>query len=202
VKVDAKFVRNVQHACERALLGHGFEQPRRGEIVIGITPEFLGWVGLNVGKHSDFVRINPFVGVHCVPVMKLVAEATGEKYQTGRYATYAVHLGEVAPNEEQFVFSSERQIEIEAERLAVSCRESGVPYMRSISTFESLLPLLEEKVPMFGGYPQRVAAAMYLMGRKKEALNFVERLRLEYRDDPVIRDSFERFAGPFEKLVA
>jgi hypothetical protein len=134
--------------------------------------------------------------------MKLVAELSGKKYRMGSVATFAVHLGTICPDVDVVEFFSETELETESERLAKTLAQYAVPYMRSLASYEALLPLLQERVPMLGGYPQMVTAALYLMGRKEEARQFVLAKRAEYGTaDEIARESFDRFAIPFLRLL-
>jgi hypothetical protein len=159
---------------------------------------FHCWVGLNTNLEKEHFDINPFVGVHVVPIEKLW---TGLK--TGRYpgkynrshATYAVHMGEIATNELIFRFTPETDVDYEAKRLARLYSEVGLSYALSIGSYERLLPLLRERVPMLGAYPERVACCLYLMGRKEEARLFVQDFLQDHHD------YFGGFAVPFLKQL-
>lgn len=170
---EIQFVRIVEDACESALISVGFKRLRRGTIVHEISAAFWGWVGLNKGIHGDMIRINPFVGVHAVEVMKLCAQLENSKYVKGAYATYAIHLGELLPEAPTFEFHREVAVDEEAGRLAACIVEAGLNYMRSISSYEVLLPLIATRMPMLGGYPERYAAALYLSGKPEIACDFV-----------------------------
>lgn len=197
----ARLVRATLDACETALVRHGFRRLRRHDVVFDISSDFLGWVGLNYGSHSTQVRINPFIGIHCVPLMRLVEELSGQSYQLGRYATFAVHLGEICPEVDTFDFSTEADLELESERLATTLRRYAVPFMEENASYAALLPILIDRVPTLGGYPQRLAVALYLMGRYEEARQFVLGRRAEYEAEEAVRESFDRFALPFLKLL-
>lgn len=196
------FIRDVEEACDSALVEIGFKRPRRGDQYLEITKDFLGWVGLNQGRHGDFLRINPFVGIHCVPLMKLCDGLEGEKYKKGSIATIAIHLGEICPDVDQFIFRPGEPIELEARRLSIVIGEHGVPWMTKHSSYEAILPIMEEKVPTLGGYPERVAAAHYLMGEKEKARNFVADQRAKFESEhKEYQPFFEKFAQPFLNLM-
>lgn len=162
----------IESACLKAMERIGVS--KKGSIrSLPIAPDFSGWIGLNVGKHAEFIRINPFVGIHCVPVMQMVAQARGKKYRPNEIPTFPVFLGTLCPDVEQFIFSDETNVEREAERLTSCIEEFGVPYLHSIANLSSLLPLLKEQVRSLGGYPQRYAAALYLSGKPREAIEFI-----------------------------
>ena len=155
---------------------------------------FHCWVGLNTGLEKEHLDINPFIGVHVVPIMKLYTSLEGRGYSRST-ATYAVHMGELTPKEQVFRFTRKTDVAAEADRLARLYADVGLSYALSIGTYELLLPLLRDRVPMLGAYPERVASCLYLMGRKDEARSFVEEFLKEHQD------YFEGFAVPFLKML-
>ena len=178
-------VKAVSEACDDALVRHGFKRLRRHSVAWEFSQEFLGWIGLNVGNYPTHVQINPFVGIHCVPLEKFVQEIRGNKYKLGDITTYAVHLGEVCPEGlGGFLFPEGSDIEPVAERLAVAVRQHGVPYMQTLASYEALLPHLRERESMLGGYPERVAVCLVLLDRQSEALAYLDAKLAEYQKNP------------------
>jgi hypothetical protein len=148
-----------------------------------------------MGWDDDCVRINPFVGIHAVAIMKLYARMEKKRYDRG-IATYALHMGQIAPHEPIFEFTQHTDVDSEAARLAQLYADVGMGYARSIASYEALLPLLQERIAMLGAYPERVACCLYLMGRKEDARAFVQDFLKEHRE------YFEGFALTFlKKLV-
>ena len=196
---DAVFKRIVLLKCYDALETAGFTRYRKEGVDWPMEHGFQCWVGLNTGLDKEHLDINPFVGVHVVPVEKLWTRIkTGKypwKYNRG-HSTYAVHMGELAPKEAIFRFTRQTDVAAEAKRLARLYADVGLSYALSIGTYERLLPLLQERVPMLGAYPERVASCLYLMGRKEEARSFVEEFLQDHRD------YFEGFAVPFLRMAA
>lgn len=195
---NAAYKRTVLLACYDALEAVGFTRYRKEAVDWPLGNGFHCWVGLNSGVEQEHVSVNPFVGLHVVPIEKLWASTKIGKYP-GKYsrstATYAVHMGTLTPHEPVFEFTSQINVEAEAARLAHLYATTGLRYAESIASYEQLLPLLEERLPMLGAYPERVASCLYLMGRKDEARVFVEEFLKEHRD------YFEGFAIPFLKLL-
>lgn len=191
---DAEFKRNVLLKCYDALEAVGFTRYRKQDVDWPMEHGFHCWVGLNTGSENEHVDINPFVGVHVVPIMKLYTSLEGRKYSRST-ATYAVHMGELVPKEPIFRFTRQTDVAAEADRLARLYADVGLSYAMSIGTYERLLPLLRDRVPMLGAYPERVASCLYLMGRKGEAWSFVEEFLQDHRD------YFNGFAVPFLKML-
>jgi hypothetical protein len=192
-KCDAAFKQAVLLKCYDALEATGFTRYRKQAVDWPMQNGFHCWVGLNTALEKEYVGINPFVGVHVVPIMKLYTDLERRKYDRGT-ATYALHMGLLIPKEPVFRFTRQTDIAAEANRLAGIYADVGLSYALSIGTYERLLPLLRERVPMLGGYPERVASCLYLMDRKEEARSFVEEFLGEHRD------YFEGFAVPFLKM--
>lgn len=201
---DAAYKQDVLLECYAALESAGFTRYRKEAVDWPLDGGFHGWVGLNTALEADHVEISPFVGVHVVPLERLwtslkVGKYPG-KYDRG-YATYAVHMGELdaGRDEEGFIFAPEKGdafVALEARRLGRLYATVGLDYAKSVASYEALLPLLEGRVGMLGGYPERVASCLYLMGRLVDARTFAEQF-LKVR-----REYFEGFAMPFLEMLA
>ena len=174
-EVNAEFKRTILLVSYEALESEGFTRYRKEDVDRPINESFHCWVGLNTGLYADHVAISPFVGVHSPPIMKLAAQLEGWKYNRGD-ATYAIHMGEIAPDENAFQFTRSTDIAAEAKRLAKLYASVGLSYSQSIAGYSTLLPLLEERTPMLGGYPQSVACCLYLMGRIDDAQRYASTL--------------------------
>lgn len=193
-RCDAAYKQVVWQHCYDALTAAGFTRFRKESVDWPFGNEFHCWVGLNAAIEPEYVEINPFVGVHAVPIMKLYTALEGRKYNRA-IATFAVHMGELAPKERAFRFTRQTDVAAEAARLARLYVSVGLPYAESMADYERLLPLLQSRVSMLGAYPERVASCLYLMDRKDEARTFVEEF---VKQQP---EYFEGFAIPFLKLL-
>jgi hypothetical protein len=183
--------------CYDALEQEGFTRFRKENVDWPLRDGFHCWIGLNTGLYFDRLEINLFVGTHIVPIEKMCA-IVGRKYDRG-VATYAIHLGELsaASEEPAFAFTpkqSDAFIAAEAGRLARLYATVGLSYARSIASYEAILPLLESRLGMLGGYPESVACCLYLMGRLAEARAFTEDFLMK---EP---SYFADFALPFTKM--
>jgi hypothetical protein len=164
----------IEAECAQALAGFGIDMAA-GVGTIPVNDDFFGWLGLNAGRHAGFIRINPFVGIHCPAIMEMTAAAGGKRHSSAKtVATYAVFLGALCPQIEQFIFPDEMDASGEAQRLSSIVGKFGIPYMRQIADYATLLPLLEARISTLGGYPQRYAAALYLSGDRQRAVKFID----------------------------
>lgn len=165
--------KEVNKVCYQALAALGVQMKYESGIW-SMDEHFSGWIGLNQGVHPTFVRVNPHVGIHCVAVMKLLAEAKGEKYRKGEYATFGCYIGTLCPDVQQFIFESEADLLPEAERLTETIRQYGMPYIQSLTSYHALLPCLRDSVANMGWPGAKYAAALYLSGDIQGAFSFLE----------------------------
>jgi hypothetical protein len=196
--IDEAYKQRVRLRCYDALEAEGFTRFRKEAVDWPLEDGFHCWVGLNTASHRDHVEINPFIGVHVVPIEKIWTQLKMGKYP-GKYdrgsATYARHMGQLAPNENAFHFTRQTDIGVEAARLARLYSTVGLAYARTLGSYEALLPLLQERCEMLGAYPERIASCLYLMGRKKAARDFVKEVLAQHQE------YFEGFAVPFMEML-
>jgi hypothetical protein len=195
---NAAFKKAVIVACCDALEREGFSRFRKEHVDWPLGDGFHCWVGLNTGLHPEVLHVNPFVGVHVAPIDKLWTSCKEGKYPSKydrSHATYARHMGELAPDIPAFQFTWATDVESEARRLARLYATVGLEFAKAIADYESLLPLLKQRIDMLGAYPERYASCLFLMGRKAESRAFVEKFL------PLHRDYFEGFAIPFLKML-
>jgi hypothetical protein len=169
-------VKEIEQASAEALEKIGFKVT--GALAnYRISETVYGWVGLNISKHSEFIRINPNIGVHCIPVMRSFDDIRGGKYQARRLATYSVPLGVILPDEDQIVIRDRSEIEGEIGRLASYIRDFGKTYMEQFADLSVLGEALYQNIGQLGGYPERYALTLLLNGKGKEFHEFfVEQL--------------------------
>jgi len=195
---NGAFKKAVRLKCYDALEREGFTRFAKEGVDWPLFDGFHCWVGLNTGLYPGRVEVNPFVGVHVVPIAKLrVLE--GRRYDRS-IATYAIHMGELfgARDEQAFAFTTTQGnifIASEAQRLARLYATVGLNYARSIANYEALLPLLKGRLHMLGGYPENVACCLLLMGQVNEAYTFVQDFLAQ---EP---SYFRGFAIPFLDLI-
>jgi hypothetical protein len=198
-RCDAEFKQTVLLKSYDALVDAGFTRFRKQGVDWPLDGGFHCWVGLNTALDKEHLDINPFVGVHVVPIEKLWTDFKVGKYP-GKYsrtlATYSLSMGELVPDEPIFSFSPYTDVNGEVARLVRLYSGVGLKYAKSIAKYELLLPLLQSRAGMLGAYPERIAACLYLMHRKEEARSFTEDFLAQHRE------YFEGFAGPFLKMLA
>ena len=185
--------RIVESACYDALANIGIRK-KYGLGSIPINESFLGWIGLNMGRHDTFVRINPNVGVHSVLVSNILKKGLARTERPGEFATFVVPLGLLCPEVDEFIITDEGDLVLEAQRLAQTLEKYALPYMRSIADYESLLPLLLRSVNSLGGYPEKYAITLCLLNRVSEALEFLEKMEKELRskNNKITADSLKK----------
>ncbi|WP_417450403.1 hypothetical protein [Kordiimonas sp.] len=192
--MERSFVDSVIEACVDALVSVGFRKRGKSNVFNPMTASFTGWVGLNEGNHEGYLRINPNVGIHCVPLERFWRGFEGLKYSPTT-ATIALPLGTFCADEDEFLFSLSENIEPEAKRLAQLYKNYAIPFYETHASYEALLPMLLEKVDMLGAYPERVAGTYYLQGRYEEARSFTESMLKKEKE------YFSGFGLPFLKKL-
>jgi hypothetical protein len=181
-KANAAFARSITLAICDELVAHGFTKFQKDQVDFPLSDGFHCWVGLNRGLYRDSVSYCPNVGIHHTILERFYYELRDHpkyKYNRGT-ATYAIPIGGLIPNYSEPVFYPDVDIGKEAKRCAQMYVDYGLPYARSISTWDALVPLLKERVPMMGGYPQSVACALFLQEKYEEALAFMTECEFEH----------------------
>jgi hypothetical protein len=188
---------NIVRLCCDALVEEGFIRFRRENVDRKIDENVYCWVGLNTKLTKEYVDINPFVGVHFVDIEKFwTSMKVGKfvsKYDRGN-ATYSIHMGKIAAGAPIFRFGSLTDIRAETRRLARMYADIGLEFSRSISSYEEVLPHLIDRSNVLGGYPERAASCLYMMGRYGEAAELIRRFLQSYPD------YIDGFAMPFSQL--
>lgn len=198
-KCNAAFKRDIYMQMMEDFAQNGFTRFRKENVDWPFSSDFHCWVGLNTALYSHLVEINPNVGVHAPIIHKLYTQLSERKYSRST-ATYAITLGEIKAiaNEMAFAFTpdqSEGFVRSEIGRLVQLYVQFGLPYALSIASYDALLPLLKVRIPRLGGYPERYACCLYLMGRKSDAYDFCANF-LEMG-----KPSFETFGKNFLRMI-
>ncbi|MDR6095683.1 hypothetical protein [Stenotrophomonas sp. SORGH_AS_0321] len=171
-------------------------------IALDLVPDFQGWVGLNSGLYMDCVRVTPSIGIHCVPMERLISRIDEGPYTISNSASFAYTLSDLRGGVAPFVFDSEESLASEAERLASVIAECGIPLMRDFANYEALVSVCKARSGILGGYPEKAAAALYLMGRSDEARKWLDMQREPFRlDDAPAWQPFETFAAKLRQIM-
>jgi hypothetical protein len=104
-------------------------------------------------------------------------------------------MGELAPGVTRFRFRKSVDVEAEADRLARLYRDVGLAFAEAIADYDSLLPLLRQRIDSLGAYPERYASCLHIMGRDEEAVVFVNSFLATHHS------YFESFATPFLEML-
>lgn len=182
----------------------GFTKRKEAIYTLAITPEVLGWLGLNRSMRSGILEINPVVGVRHKLVEDVVAKCLELPLEPFTPATISAHLGYVGPNKDYlpWVFHSMPDC---AERITQCLAEvegSGIPYMQRLKTLDTLVVELATSpysIPEASNI--RRIVVLYLLGRHREATKYLrESLESQAgRSDEAARQ-FSRFARNVQNL--
>ncbi|SFG28392.1 hypothetical protein SAMN05518865_110126 [Duganella sp. CF458] len=193
-------VKEVEQCCANELKKAGYKTA--GSVAFMRIDEMThGWVGFNVSKHSEFVRVNPNIGIHCTPVMRCLDEIRGRKYQIGRLATYSVPLGTILPEERQIVITEPSEMNAEIRRMISYIEGDGEVYMRRLADLTVLEQALFRSVGQLGGYPEKYALTLLVSGKIREFHEFSAKQLALYQSNGDTEEAaewtnFERQAEP------
>lgn len=171
-------LRSIRDSCTREFSSRGYAKSKHGLFHIEVTKDFFGWIGLNEGVHSDRININPFVGIHCMPIEKMLAKCKGRRYRVGEIATFADHFGYVAPEAPgyQFRFFRNEPVEPLAKQLVEVVDDFARPAVVSQANYGSLISLLKEREARGGGVPEALAVAYYMTEGVESAQLYLDRI--------------------------
>lgn len=188
MKCDVSFKNGVLSECYDSLQRQGFSRYKKWGVDFPINNGFHCWVGLNTALYPDRLELIPNVGVHVVPIEKLICDldngAYAKKYDRS-IATYSIGLWEVCGQENHtFCFFPEQSsslISAECSRLASLYSSDGLRFARGISNYGKLSELLADRVDSLGRVPERYATCLYMLGKKLEAKEFLECFPADYK---------------------
>src|SRR5690606_5204704 len=128
----------------------GFRKRAGAILTRELTPEALGWLGLNrAGRHlpAGEVEMMPVVGVRHQGVERTVAELSGEKFHPYQPPTAVVPLGDLMPLGSQVSWRlGTGASEETADALVAAVLNYGVPFMEANAFLPSLCARLDERL--------------------------------------------------------
>lgn len=160
--------------------------------IFEVKGNFLGWLGLNIGVHPKYLRVNPNVGIHSIPVRQLLDEIDGKKYQRGRFPTFSMPIGNICPDDLQFIIEKNEDIKLEADRLLTLMTERVIPHLAIFANKEAMIDYLTKDRQ----YLTTLPAALFVYGRKQDSLDCINKDLLLHKDNP----HQEYFVTRLEKL--
>jgi hypothetical protein len=197
------FVSAVKDACKRDLSAAGFQRQRIG-YALGLTPGFVGRLGLNVAvdREDGCVEVNPIVGVRAQEVEQLVTQLSGRNAHNPFLPTISTNLGYVMPQASYYrrLFCSYDDLDAGAAELTQLVVSFGLPFMRRNSNLEDLSQSMEGHV----GWPDVISyslpVAYVLLGQLDRAHAYVRRRLTKLDETPSpATDQYRRFA---DRIIA
>jgi hypothetical protein len=176
----------VEAAVSKALKQAGFTFSG-GIATYKLNREFLGWIGINVGNHPEFIRLNVSVGVHCLPVMQAFADSLGLKYRKGKSATYSEHLNTVVAARHDYIISDNASMIGEVNKLVETLTLEAKPFIESLGTFSAMEEKIRPLIYQFGGNPELYALVLLQSGKISQFEDFSEYWLTQCQDEQAIR---------------
>jgi len=200
----------VTGVADERLRGLGFTRRRYGYI-IEVTPEVLGWVGLNrdVRRGDNKLLINPVLGIRHQAVEREVARRRGEKFHPHFPPTISAPLSQLArgPFSEftkrgtHYLFEEvrEKKLERQVKKMVDTIATYAFRFFKAHSSLQALAAALR-----LGdyGFPHqlvyRVPVALTLLGQDSDALDAVRASVAELGDrEDLAAQKFRAFADTF-----
>lgn len=171
---------DAKAACQAVLTGLGMRKRAGTTYTFDVTPEVLGFVGLNVAANRPTgpFSVNPVVGSRHQELEKVVAELTGEKPSTYTPPTISSPLGYLMPDRRfaEWEFGDAASVDATATALGAALEQHGVPFVRSHTTLEVIVEALQSGDY---GFPQqnavRVPVGLALLGSVAEGRRALQR---------------------------
>jgi hypothetical protein len=185
----------------------GFRKRAGGVFTLDLTPDVIGWLGLNrATRHRapGEVEINPVVGVRFQEVERLVAELCGEKFHAYTPPTVSTPLGYVMPEKKYmaWVFSPGRSDDV-ANDMVTAIATHGISFMRSTVELGELRLKLEARLGHDHQLAYRRPVAALVAGDVEQARAMLdaELLGMAKRTD-LAATLFRRFAETLRERLA
>ncbi|ULQ59121.1 hypothetical protein K7I13_11490 [Brucepastera parasyntrophica] len=181
--------------------GHGFEKVKAGIYKKQEEERVFALVGLNLATKHGGLEINMVVRLRFMDVDETVYDLLNEKEEGLITATIAGNVGYVGDYGKYYVvyFDSDNEIERGVKELETALIKLGFPFFRknkSMQKLVNLLPTARYVIPEQAAY--RLPVALQLLGRKKEAIDYVEsKVKDEKSYSDPASERFRKFAKAF-----
>jgi hypothetical protein len=190
----------TQRLCES-----GFQKRQSGVLIVRISNEIVGWVGLNTAfeKKGEILRVNPVIGVRHQRLEAFVAELLGLKMHPYIPPSIASNVGYLTPQKSYVAwsFSKTNGCETPLGEIVGAIEQFGRPFMQKHGDLRTLYDTMCDSglgIPHELDY--RVPAAAILLNKPAEAEAFIDaKLREIGNRDDAAAQWFRNFA---KKLTA
>lgn len=139
-----------------------------------LSPEMLGWVGLNRATDAHdpgAVEINPVIGVRHQPLERLVAELKGMKFHAYNPPTVCIPLGYLLSEGKYTAwFFRDGEVTEAGRDLVTNVASHGIPFMRSVVDLPNLRQRIEGRTGFDHQLEYRLPVAWLLSGEPERAL--------------------------------
>ena len=197
------FTKTVVTLVQEKLGSLGFQKRKYGIMVMAVSEDVIGLVGLNTahGRGPGILEINPVVGVRNQRVERLVADLLGRPYDEVNPYSAGVHVGYLSPESRYhpYVFEQSAPVDDLANELVDAIRKYGLPFFRSNVTLPALLETMRRRgIAIVTVY--RIPVVLHLLGRSAEANTFLseELAKIGAQTDPA-SEQLRRFADRFKE---
>lgn len=176
--IPKDFTKSVLASVQRELSSLGFEKRKAGILVLKITADVIGTVGLNIasGHGAGVLEINPVIGVRNQQIERLVAELSGDTFDELVPPTLAGNVGYLSPENRYapFLFTVDLEIGDVARQLCHAVEMHGLPFQREVANLASLVDAMQTArfgIPFVTEY--RIPVGLLLLGDYSQAKGFL-----------------------------
>jgi hypothetical protein len=142
---NRKPIADVVAACRDRLGALGFDR-RSGEIFTAdISPDVLGWLGLNraVSRSDRLLEINVVIGLRHQGIERCLATLEGDKFHPYLPPTISLHLGYLMPERRYHPwFFQAGNVESEADAMVRAIERYALPFINEHGSTERLVDLM------------------------------------------------------------
>ncbi len=187
-----------------------FLHRRDGIFTASRGPDAMNWLGLNrarAGLPRGDVVVSPIIGVHLQSVERLVAQLAGVSFHPYIPPTTSIGLGYVMPQKRLISWLVRRNESTSAmtdiaNELASALVKYGLPYLETIETPASILPVLLRSSRTDQAALVRSVVTLHLTRRDSDASELLRNGvgQLGAREDAAARE-LRIFAVAFEQLL-
>lgn len=185
------------------LLLLGFERHQEGVFWHELSTDSLGFLGLNTAtaRTGKGIELNILVGVRQLSIEQLWSQLNNEPFVRYGACSIIKHIGYLLPARKYspiYIQDSSALTSGVVNSIRDTVQDYGLPFLRSHSSVASMADCLSRNA--CSSYFRRyvLAIALYLSGRRSQAMTFVEEecARIEGGD----RLRFLQFAARFRRL--
>jgi hypothetical protein len=200
-----QFIKEVKCACVSALEELGMKKRRLGIVTWDLHDDFHGFIGLNTDTRfgDGTMAVNPFVGVRCDRIHRIIAEVDGEPYRQYLPPTMSRFLGHLSGHVPitgiEFTRGESMVPGVAALRRGVI--EAGIPYVEENASLEAMA----QRIPQDCAWDdagERLLVTLFLLREMEQMRAETQRRIEEAKSKGINTKRFETFVARLERYIS